>query len=90
MKMSLATAMSGNSHFDVLPPRAAGTQCTRCPKAFIVDQLAKRAFDVVQTQAAGIQYTRCLKAFNADQLAMCNFDMLPCKQQCLQAACAEV
>ena len=44
--------------FDVLQARAAGTQCTRCPKTFNVAQLAMRTFNVLHAGAAG---TECMQ-----------------------------
>ena len=41
--------------FDVLQARAAGTQCTRCPKTFNVAQLAMRTFDVLHARTAGTE-----------------------------------
>jgi hypothetical protein len=39
--------------FNVLQAREAGTQCTRCPRAFDADQLAMCTFDVLHTKEAG-------------------------------------
>ena len=44
--------------FDVLQARAAGTQCTRWPKAFNSGQLAMCTFYVLQARVAGTQCTR--------------------------------
>ena len=71
--------------FDVLPDRAAGTQCTPCPKAFNADQLAFRNFDVLQTRAAGTQCTKCPRAVSADRLAFRTFDVLQIRQPALSA-----
>ncbi len=66
--------------FDVLPDRAAGTQCPPCPKAFNADKLAFRNFDVLQTRAAGTQCTKCPRAVSADRLAFRTFDVLQTRQ----------
>ena len=42
----------------VLQARAAGTQCTRWPKAFNSGQLAMCTFYVLQARVAGTQCTR--------------------------------
>ncbi len=47
---------------ETLQIRAAGTQCSRCLKAFIAEQWADRNADVLQTLAAGTRRTPCLKA----------------------------